>query len=68
MKFASGFLLENLRIRLQTDRQSNFAAACKAIAAVSRQRELKRLCVVPIDVTLECMYQDTTMMLILDLR
>ena len=67
MKVVSGSLLENLRIRLQIDRQSSFAAACKAIAAVFRQRELKRLCVVPSGVTLEYMYQDTTMMLNLDL-
>lgn len=66
MKFAAGSLLENLRIRLRIDRQSNFAAVCRVIAAVSRQYALKRLCVAPSGVTLGCMYQDTTMTLNLD--
>jgi hypothetical protein len=68
MKFAAGSLLENLRIRLRIDRQSNFAAVCRVVAAVCRQYAPKRLCVVPNGVTMEYMYRDTTLMLNLDLR
>ena len=68
MKSASESLLENLNIRLRISRQSNFAGVCRAVAVAYPRCALKRLYVVPNDVTLGCMYQDTMMTLNLDLR